>query len=104
MKNSYMNSAIPFVGMALASTVAATAANAEVVAERNGKPNVVIIYADDMGYADLSCYGETRWKTKNLDNLAENGVQFTDFYSASPISSPSRAGLLTGRYPARMGI
>lgn len=68
------------------------------------KPNIVFIYADDLGYSDLSCYGQTKWKTVNIDNLAKEGVQFTDFYSASPISSPSRAGLLTGRYPARMGI
>ncbi len=68
------------------------------------RPNVVIIYADDLGYSDLSCYGEKRWTTANLDALAQNGVRFTDFYSASPVSSPSRAGLMTGRYPVRMGI
>lgn len=68
------------------------------------QPNIVFIYTDDMGYSDLSCYGQTKWTTPNLDRLAEEGVRFTDAYSASPISSPSRAGLLTGRYPARMGI
>lgn len=68
------------------------------------KPNILIIYIDDMGYSDLSCYGETRWKTPNIDHLSKEGIRFTDAYSASPISSPSRAGLLTGRYPCRMGI
>lgn len=67
-------------------------------------PNIVIIYMDDMGYSDISCYGQKRWTTPNIDKLAEQGVRFTDAYSASPVSSPSRAGLLTGRYPARMGI
>lgn len=68
------------------------------------KPNIIFIYMDDMGYSDLSCYGETRWQTRNIDALAEQGMRFTDFYSASPVSSPSRAGFLTGRYPVRMGI
>ena len=67
-------------------------------------PNVVIIYLDDMGYSDLSCYGQTKWSTPNIDNLANEGIKFTDAYSASPISSPSRAALLTGRYSSRMGI
>lgn len=67
-------------------------------------PNIIIIYIDDMGYEDISSYGQNKWKTENIDALAKGGIQFTDFYSASPISSPSRAALLTGRYPARMGI
>ncbi len=74
-------------------------------AASDGKtPNFVFIFMDDMGYADLSCYGETRWTTPHIDELARNGTRFTDCYSASPVSSPSRAGLLTGRYPVRMGI
>lgn len=67
-------------------------------------PNVVIIYMDDMGYSDISCYGQKRWSTPNIDKLADQGIRFTDAYSASSLSSPSRAGLLTGRYPVRMGI
>lgn len=73
-------------------------------AQKDVKPNIIFIYADDMGYADLSCYGETRWKTVNLDKMAEEGILFTDFYSASSLSSPSRAGFMTGRYPNRMGV
>jgi arylsulfatase len=68
------------------------------------KPNVVFILMDDMGYADPGCYGQTRWTTPNIDSLARGGIRFTDFYSASPVSSPSRAALLTGRYSVRMGI
>ncbi|MDR1682625.1 MAG: sulfatase-like hydrolase/transferase, partial [Candidatus Symbiothrix sp.] len=67
-------------------------------------PNVIIIYMDDMGYADVGCYGQEKWKTPCIDQLAKEGIRFTDAYSASPISSPSRAALLTGRYPARMGV
>ncbi|KAA6350736.1 Arylsulfatase [termite gut metagenome] len=68
------------------------------------QPNIVIIYNDDMGYADISCYGQQKWQTPNIDKLSNEGIRFTDFYSASHVSSPSRAALLTGRYPARLGI
>ncbi|MDR1675412.1 MAG: sulfatase [Tannerella sp.] len=68
------------------------------------RPNVVIIYNDDMGYTDISSYGQQKWSTPNIDRLAAEGIRFTDLYSASHISSPSRAALLTGRYPARQGI
>lgn len=67
------------------------------------RPNIVFIYADDLGYGDLGCYGAPV-ATPHLDALAKNGVRFTDFYSASPVCSPSRAALLTGRYPIRQGI
>lgn len=66
-----------------------------------GKPNVLIIYTDDQGYADLNIYGSKDLYTPNLDSLARSGVRFTQFYSASPICSPSRATLMTGRYPQR---
>jgi arylsulfatase A-like enzyme len=66
-------------------------------------PNVVIIFADDMGYADIGCYG-SRTKTPNLDRLAREGVRFTDFYVGQAVCSASRAALLTGCYPNRVGI
>jgi arylsulfatase A-like enzyme len=66
-------------------------------------PNIVFILVDDMGYYDLSCYGATEVETAQIDKLAEEGLRFTDFYAAAPISSPSRAGLLTGCYPRRVG-
>jgi arylsulfatase len=68
------------------------------------RPNVIFIYADDLGYGDLSCYGADSIHTPHLDELAAKGVRYTDFYSTSPICSPSRAGLLTGQYPIRNGI
>lgn len=79
----------------------------EVVQKDNSEtrpPNVIFIYADDLGYGDLSCYGSDSIYTPNIDGLAKKGVLFTDFYSTSPICSPSRAGLLTGQYPIRNGI
>ena len=68
------------------------------------KPNIIIIFADDLGYADLGCYGSTVNRTPHLDRMAADGIRFTDFYSAAPVSSPSRAALLTGRHAVRMGI
>lgn len=68
------------------------------------KPNVIMIMTDDQGYGDLSCMGATDFVTPNIDRLAENGVRFTDFYSGSPVCSPSRASLLTGRYPGNAGV
>ena len=72
--------------------------------EVNQKPNVVIIFADDQGYADLGCYGAKGFETPNLDNMAEEGMRFTNFYVASSVCSPSRAALLTGSYPVRVGV
>lgn len=66
-------------------------------------PNVVMIYADDLGYGDLGCYGG-KLQTPNLDRMAAEGVRFTNFLSANPVCSPSRAALLTGRYPTRVGM
>lgn len=68
------------------------------------KPNVVLIFMDDMGYGDLSCYGALQYKTPNLDKLASQGVRFTNFVSAQAVCSASRAGILTGCYPNRFGI
>lgn len=68
------------------------------------RPNFVIILADDLGYADLSCYGNDRFTTPQLDALAKSGVRFTDFHSNGPVCSPTRAALLTGRYQQRSGI
>ena len=77
---------------------------AEGVAQEGGRPNVVVILVDDQGYYDLGCYGASEVKTPNIDALARDGVRFTDYYAAAPICSPSRAGLLTGCYPKRVGL
>jgi len=67
-------------------------------------PNVVIIFVDDMGYGDLSCYGARGYQTPNLDRMAAQGMKFTDFYVGQAVCSASRAALLTGCYPVRVGI
>lgn len=67
-------------------------------------PNVVIIFIDDMGYGDLGCYGSEVNDTPHVDRLAAEGMRFTDHYSASPVCTPSRAALLTGCYPGRVGF
>jgi len=68
------------------------------------KPNFVIIFADDQGYQDVGCFGSPSIRTPNLDRMAAEGMRFTDFYSAASVCSPSRAALLTGCYPPRVGI
>ena len=69
----------------------------------NKKPNFIFILIDDQGYYDLGCYGATEVKTPRIDAMAKEGIRFTDYYAAAPICSPSRAGLLTGCYPRRVG-
>ena len=68
------------------------------------RPNIIVILCDDLGHGDLSCYGHPIIKTPNLDRLASSGIRFTDCYASSPVCSPSRAGLFTGRNPNRAGI
>ena len=68
------------------------------------RPNVIIIYCDDLGYGDLGVYGSKAIRTPNVDRLAEGGSRFTSYYACSAVCAPSRAGLLTGRYPFRTGV
>jgi len=83
-------------------TAASLAVNTSYAQQRS--PNVVLIFMDDLGYGDLSCYGATGYKTPNLDKLASQGIRFTNFVSAQAVCSASRAGILTGCYPNRVGI
>ncbi len=73
-------------------------------AVRNDQPNIVLVFADDLGYGDLGVFGSPTIKTPRLDRLAAEGVKLTSFYSAAPACTPSRAALLTGRYPIRSGM
>jgi len=68
------------------------------------KPNIIIFFTDDQGYADLGCYGAEGFETPHLDLLASEGIRFTDFYVPATVCTPSRAGLLTGRYPKRANL
>lgn len=71
---------------------------------RAASPNVIILYTDDMGSGDLACYGASDFQTPHVDALAASGIRFTSYYAPAPICSPSRAALLTGRYPTRAGL
>ena len=68
------------------------------------KPNIVFILMDDLGWMDLTCYGSRFYETPNLDRLARGGIRFTDAYAACPVCSPTRASILSGKYPATVGV
>lgn len=74
------------------------------IAQKTSTPNIIIILMDDMGYADVGPFGATAYKNPNIDKLAAEGTKFTNYYSAQPICTASRAGLLTGCYPNRIGL
>src|SRR4051812_40806356 len=67
-------------------------------------PNIVLILADDLGWTDLHCFGSNLYETPNIDRLAADGMKFTQAYSACTVCSPTRAALLTGKYPGRLHI
>src|SRR5260370_39561482 len=84
--------------------VAVTASPAPASEPGEQKLNFVFILVDDMGWKDLGCYGSTGYKTPHLDRLAATGMRFTNAYAACPVCSPTRASILTGRYPARLHL
>ncbi len=88
----------------VAALFCSLAADRLVQAAESSRPNIVLIFTDDHGYADVGVYGAKGFNTPNLDRLAREGVRFTDFYVAQPVCSASRAALLTGCYPNRIGI
>ena len=81
-----------------------TVASTQLPAPAARPPNVVFILVDDLGWADLGCYGSTFHETPNLDRLAAGGMRFTQAYAASPLCSPTRAAILTGKHPARLHL
>ncbi len=68
------------------------------------QPNIILIFLDDVGYADFGCFGARGYRTPHMDRLAREGMKFTDFHAAQGVCSASRAGLMTGCYPNRVGI
>src|SRR5574340_1109655 len=68
------------------------------------KPNFIFILIDDMGWTDLGCFGSTFYDSPNVDALARRGIRFTNGYAACPVCSPSRAAIMTGKYPARLNL
>jgi arylsulfatase A-like enzyme len=95
---------IKYTTLILLTTLLLVSCNQKKQKKNTKKPNVVIIFIDDEGYGDVGCYGATGFQTPNLDQMASQGMKFTNFYSAQPVCSASRAGLLTGCYPNRIGF
>ncbi len=91
------------INLALLAGVLLWGSAARVDAANSRPPNIIFIFVDDQGYYDLGCYGASEVKTPRIDAMAQAGTRFTDYYAAAPICSPSRAGLLTGCYPRRVG-
>ena len=73
-------------------------------AQKDARPNIIYIMTDDLGYADLSCYGRKDYQTPNIDKLCAQGVKFMNAYAAAPVCTPTRVAFFTGRYPARLSI
>ncbi len=100
-----MNRLVPLLGLSVAALILGLALHLARPADepKPKKPNILLIVADDLGYADLGCFGGKDIRTPHLDRLAKEGVRLTDCY-ASPVCSPTRASLITGRYPQRTGF
>src|SRR5689334_16053911 len=92
------------LGWPLLLLATVTTASVRVCQAATPKPNVVLILIDDMGWTDLACYGSDLHETPHVDRLARDGMRFTQAYSACTVCSPSRAAILTGKYPARLHI
>ncbi len=93
-----------FYGLGLASLISFQVAGQKSEPLEKSLPNIVLIFIDDMGYGDLGCFGATQYSTPNIDKLASTGMRFTNFMSAQAVCSASRAGLLSGCYPNRIGF
>jgi arylsulfatase A-like enzyme len=90
--------------MKLAITLALLSLTTALQSADTTAPNIIVIFCDDLGYGDLGCYGSAKNRTPRVDQLAADGMMFTDFYSSSPVCTPSRASLMTGCYPRRVGM
>ncbi|HZK81334.1 MAG TPA: sulfatase-like hydrolase/transferase, partial [Humisphaera sp.] len=95
--------ACAIISISLICTAAARAGEVGAAAPVR-KPNIIFILIDDMGWRDLGCCGSTFYETPNIDRLAAGGMRFTQAYAAAPVCSPTRASIMTGKYPARVGV
>ena len=94
---SYLNSGLIHLGISSVLLVCGDLIASNPIKEiKKQHPNIIFILADDLGYGDLSCYGQTKFKTPNIDLLAASGIRFTSHYSGSTVCAPSRATLITG--------
>jgi arylsulfatase A-like enzyme len=88
----------------LATLCSVAAAEEPALSPPEGRPNILFIMADDLGWRDTAVYGSTFYETPHIDALAASGVRFTDAYAANPLCSPTRASIMTGQYPVRHGL
>ena len=88
----------------LSLTLFVIASHLTIVQAAVEKPNFILINVDDLGWTDLACFGSKFYETPNIDGLGEEGMRFTDAYAACAVCSPTRAAIMTGRYPARLGV
>ncbi|AQQ10392.1 Arylsulfatase [Sedimentisphaera cyanobacteriorum] len=91
-----------FKSASVAAVSLAGFGSGQLFAEPAKKPNILFIIADDLGWTDLNCFGSDFYETPNIDALCEKGMKFTDAYAAAPVCSPTRASIMTGKYPARL--
>jgi arylsulfatase A-like enzyme len=93
-----------FIGLIIVLLFSCKGENKKEAAAKDKRPNIVIIYTDDMGVGDLSCYNSGWVQTPNIDKLVAGGLKFNNYYTASPVCSPSRAAITTGIFPTELGI
>ena len=94
----------PFISKLLLLIIFSSTACQQHIDTSNDRPNIIIFFTDDQGYADVGCYGAEGFETPHIDRLASEGIRFTNFYVPATVCTPSRAGLLTGRYPKRYNL
>ncbi len=104
MKRSTRRDFLRLMGMGAMSMTLPACSSFQAKGAGGSLPNFLFILIDDLGWSDLGCYGSEFYETPNIDNLARTSVKFTNAYAASPVCSPTRASILTGKYPARMDI
>ena len=95
---------VKFLFLLFPLTFLTTILGGKVEGESSGKPNVILFLIDDLGWSDLGVNGSTFHETPFIDKMAKDGALFTDAYAASPVCSPSRASILTGKYPSRINV
>ena len=107
MRNSHMKSSRRILSLLITSLVVGlfwTCRLMECRAEEPRRPNIILVFIDDMGWEDFSCFGNQKVQTEHIDRLASEGIRFEQFYVNSPICSPSRTAISTGQYPQRWRI